>query len=160
MKIKSVIAIVIGTLVAGSLGAQLPYPRTLQFSGYTWNVKTSAGKVGPGPNLFSDSTNNVWVDASGRLHLKITKDANRWNCAEVICTNSLGHGTYRFYLDSPVDNLDPNVVLGLFTWSDDPAYADREIDVECSRWANAADSDNAQFVVQPEIAGSTLQPRL
>jgi hypothetical protein len=41
------------------------------------------------------------------------------------------------------------VVLGLFTWSDDPAYAYREIDVEVARWGNASDPTNAQFVVQP-----------
>jgi len=41
------------------------------------------------------------------------------------------------------------VVLGLFTWSDDSAYADREIDIECGRWGNASDVNNAQFVVQP-----------
>ncbi|HEY6168509.1 MAG TPA: thrombospondin type 3 repeat-containing protein, partial [Verrucomicrobiae bacterium] len=42
-----------------------------------------------------------------------------------------------------------NVVLGLFTWSDDAAFDHREIDHEFSRWGNAADTNNAQFVVQP-----------
>src|SRR5262249_30230613 len=47
---------------------------------------------------------------------------------------------------------------GLFTWSDDPAYADREIDVECSRWGNVADTNNAQFVVQPyDIQGHLVR---
>jgi hypothetical protein len=45
--------------------------------------------------------------------------------------------------------LDPNAVLGLFTWSDDPSYTHREIDVEESRWSNPADPNNSQFVVQP-----------
>jgi hypothetical protein len=48
-----------------------------------------------------------------------------------------------------VDVLDPNVVLGLFTWSDKAPYAHREIDIEFSRWGNAADRTNAQYVVQP-----------
>src|SRR5438445_4257790 len=30
----------------------------LNFSGYDWWIKTSTGLVGPGPNYFSDSTNN------------------------------------------------------------------------------------------------------
>src|SRR5436305_806293 len=64
--------------------------RTISFSGYTWAVKASTGRVGPGPNYFSDSTNNVWVDTQGRLHLKITKVGGRWNCAEVINQQSLG----------------------------------------------------------------------
>ena len=47
-----------------------------------------------------------------------------------------------------MDNLDTNIVLGLFTWSDDPVYADREMDIECTR-GFAADTNNAQFTVQP-----------
>jgi len=111
----------------------------LGFSGYDWWIKTSAGLIGPGPNYFSDSTNNVWLDPQGRLHLRITHQANQWQCAEIVSARTFGYGSYRFELDSEVDSLDVNAVLGLFTWSDDPAYADREIDVECSRWANAAE---------------------
>ncbi|MSU56822.1 MAG: hypothetical protein EXS35_01320 [Pedosphaera sp.] len=126
-----------------------PSIRRFDFGGYNWWVKSSTGVVGPGPNYFSDSTNNVWLDASNRLHLRITNRSNQWQCAEVVTRRSFGHGQYRFQLDSRVDNLDPSVVLGLFTWSDDPAYDHREIDVECSRWGWAGDPSNAQFVVQP-----------
>ena len=129
--------------------APYPGPRWLSFSGYDWWVKTSAGQVGPGPNYFSDSTNNVWLDGQGQLHLRITNRSNQWQCAELVSARTFGYGSYRFQLASPADNLNPNAVLGLFTWSDDPAYADREIDIECSRWGNAADPNNAQFVVQP-----------
>jgi len=136
----------------------LPGVRWLGFSGYDWWVKTSAGLVGPGPNYFSDSTNNVWLDPQGRLHLRITNRSNQWQCAEVVSARTFGCGSYRFELDSLVDNLDIKAVLGLFTWSDDPAFADREIDVECSRWGNVADSNNAQFVVQPyNIAGHLVR---
>ena len=123
--------------------------RTIRFSGYDWMVKSSPGRVGPGPNYFSGSSNNVWVDLQGRLHMRITFSNGRWYCAEVGTRRSLGYGAYRFYLDSPVDNLDPNAVLGLFTWSDDPAYNNREIDIEFSRWGDATNTNNAQYVVQP-----------
>jgi hypothetical protein len=126
-----------------------PRVRRLDFSGYNWWVKTSADRVGPGPNYFSDSTNNVRLDAEGRLHLRITHRSNQWPCAEIVSRRTFGYGHYRFALEARVDNLDTNVVLGLFTWSDDPAYAHREIDIECARWGNAADPNNAQFVVQP-----------
>lgn len=125
-------------------------PNAFRFSGYEWDVKTSGNySFGPGPNFFSDSLENVWVDEEGKLHLKITYRDGEWRCAEVVSYSSFGYGTYRFYVDSPVDDLDANVVLGLFTWSDDPAYAYREIDVEIARWGNASDPTNAQFVVQP-----------
>jgi len=126
-----------------------PEFRWISFSGYDWWVKDSPGLVGPGPNYFSDSTNNVWLDALGRLHLRITNRSNQWQCAEVVTKRTFGHGSYRFELDSPVNDINPSVVLGLFTWSDDPAYTHREIDVECGRWADPGDVNNAQYVVQP-----------
>ena len=128
-----------------------PGPRTIVFSGREWTVKDSgASKWGPGPNLFSPSANNVWVDTQGRLHLKITNSKGKWSCAEVVSKLSLGHGSYRWYLDSTVDNLDRNVVLGLFTWHDtDPSFANREVDIEFARWGNANDPSNGQYVVQP-----------
>ena len=129
--------------------------RTIEFSGYTWAVESSQGKVGPGPNYFSDSTDNVWVDAQGRLHLKLTKEADGWHCAEVVLTRSLGYGTYRFYLDSPVDDFDPNVVFGIFTYDSSPAENHRELDIEFSRWAKTS-SMNSQYVIQP---GSIPQNR-
>ncbi|MCX6926467.1 MAG: glycoside hydrolase family 16 protein [Verrucomicrobia bacterium] len=131
-----------------------PKVRRISFSGYDWWIKTSSGLVGPGPNYFSDSTDNVWLDAQGRLHLRITNRSNQWQCAEIVTQRTFGYGSYRFELDSPVNNLNPNAVLGLFTWSDDPAYAHREIDIECSRWGNTNDVNNAQYVVQPwDLAG-------
>jgi hypothetical protein len=131
-----------------------PYPsvRWVSFSGYDWWVKSSAGLVGPGPNYFSNSTNNVWVDTAGQLRLRITNRSNQWQCAELVTARTFGYGCYRFELNSRVDNLDPNVVLGLFTWSDDPAFNNREIDIECGRWSNPTDVNNSQFVVQPFAA--------
>ncbi|MEI7900194.1 MAG: hypothetical protein WCK89_08070 [bacterium] len=127
-----------------------PFTRRLGFSGYDWSVKDSRGlRTGPGDNFFSDSTSNVWVDAQGRLHLKICKRDGLWSCAELVSLRSFGYGTYRVFTDSPANGIDTNAVLGLFTWSDDAPYAYREIDIEVSRWGNASDTDNAQFVVQP-----------
>jgi hypothetical protein len=133
-----------------------PPPTTIDFSGYRWTVKDSGKvKLGPGPNLFAAS--NVSVDAEGRLHLRITSSKGRWSTAEVINTQSLGRGTYTWVLDTPVDALDRNVVLGLFTWNDAPDYNHRELDVEFARWGNAADPTNGQFVVQPYDGNGNLQ---
>jgi len=131
--------------------------RTVEFSGYTWWVKTSSGRVGPGPNYFSDSPGNVWVDGNGLLHLKISKVKTRWYCAEVVSTEVFGHGAYQWELASAVDGLDRNVVLGLFTWSDTSPYAYGEIDVEFSRWGSRSLTvPNAQYVVQPFDAEAHL----
>ncbi len=41
-------------------------------------MKASPGLVGPGPNVFSDSPENVWVDAAGQLHMRITARDGQW----------------------------------------------------------------------------------
>jgi hypothetical protein len=132
--------------------------RKINFSGYDWLVKTSLDPVGPGPNYFSDSSGNVWIDERGRLHLRISQDATgRWQAAEAVMQTSLGYGTYRFVLDSPVDNLDPNVVLGLFTWSDDPAQNHREVDIEFGRFGEPA-ALMGRYTVQPYTAPGQYFP--
>ncbi|MDQ3811913.1 MAG: glycoside hydrolase family 16 protein, partial [Chloroflexota bacterium] len=106
-------------------------PGRLQFAGYEWRVRSAIDLEGPGPNYFSDSDEHAWVDDAGRLHLRVAPDADgRWYAAEVISTATFGYGTYEFRVDSRVDDLDPNVTLGLFTWSDDPAQNHRELDIE------------------------------
>jgi hypothetical protein len=122
--------------------------KILRFSGLDWSVKSSANPVGPGPNYFSDDARSAWVDRAGRLHLRLEPRDGRWQCAEVVSRKSFGYGRYRFYLESPVGALDPNVVLGLFTWNDDPAFHHREIDIEFSRWGDPK-NQNAQYVIQP-----------
>jgi hypothetical protein len=52
---------------------------------------------------------------------------------------------HRFYLISPLDTLDKNVVAGLFLYKNDT----KEIDIEFSKWGNASSGFNAQYVVQP-----------
>ena len=120
-------------------------------------MRADGQRSGPGPNVFSASSDNVWVDPQGRLHLRITRVAGRWECAEVVGAASLGYGTYTWTLDSRVDDIDPQAVLGLFTWSDAPAFAHREIDIEFSRWGWPSSTTNAQYVVQPHRAPGHLR---
>jgi hypothetical protein len=134
-----------------------PAARQFQFSDYGWWVKAGAGLSGPGPNYFSDSTNNVWVDAQGLLHLKITRASNEWQCAEIISDRSFGYGQYRFTVNTPVSSLGSNAVLGMFTWSYDAAYNYREIDIEQSRWEYAyGPNDVEDYAVSPYGSGQVL----
>ncbi len=96
-----------------------PISETIDWSGYQWRVRTSNGaEQGPGPNIFADGKDNVFVDEAGNLHLRIVKDSKgRWTCAEVSTTASLGYGTYEWEVASRYDNLAKNVVGGLFTYN-------------------------------------------
>jgi len=129
-----------------SVESSATFTRSITFSGYEWLVKD--GFSGPGPNRFSDSPRNVWVDQQGRLHLRIERRRGRWYAAEVVLAQTTGYGTYRFGVDSRVDNLDLNAVLGLFTWCTNPAADNCEIDIELSRWGDEL-NQNAGYVVQP-----------
>jgi len=124
--------------------------RVIPFSGYEWEVKASEDLIGPGPSRFSDMQGDVRVDADGQLHLRIIHRDGKWYCTEVINETSLGYGKYIFHIASPIDELDVNAVLGLFTYDEKaPEYHHREIDIEFSRWGDAEDK-NAQFVVHPD----------
>ncbi len=149
--------VVLATSATAALGAGKPgYADRIAWSGATWSIKTSRSPVGPGPNVFDKA--NVSVDGSGALRLRVAKNADgNWSAAEVIGPTTHGYGTYTFRLASRLDDLDPNVVLGLFTWSDRARYAHREIDIEFARWGNAADPTNAQYIVQPHATAGHLR---
>jgi hypothetical protein len=120
--------------------------KTLQFSGYEWEVRQSASERGGTLNLHDPS--NAWVDDQGFLHLRIAKRDADWTNAEVTLTRSLGYGTYMFVVRD-TSALEPAAVFSMFTW--DPGGADpnhREMDIEIARWGDPANK-NAQFVVQP-----------
>lgn len=122
-----------------------PRAVTLTFSGYTWTVKnTGTGTAGPGPNYWSDS--NAFVDANGYLHLKLTKSGSNWYCAEVTSTQSFGYGTYQWWVEGAIDQLDKNVVFGLFNYSG--VDGRDEMDIEYAKWGNAA-NPNTNFTVYP-----------
>lgn len=135
--------------------------RSLSFSGHEWLVKASDDALeGPGPNHWGDGPENVWVDQRGALHLKITHRGAVWQCAEMVSKQSLGYGRYVFHLGPGAEQINENVVLGLFTWDIAPDHAHREIDIELGRWGDPG-NEEAQFVVQPyECAGNLRRFRL
>jgi hypothetical protein len=123
--------------VIGLVAAPLCEAKTLWFSGMSWTVRPN-GVGGPGANTWCE--NNAFIDANGDLHLRITRTKGKWCSAEVVSDMRLGYGTYQFQLKSRVDQLDRNVVLGLFNYptSDVGADATNEIDIEFARWGDAS----------------------
>lgn len=120
--------------------------RNLRFAGFSWQVVHSTELRGPGPNIFD--ARNVHIDEQGRLVLETVYREGRWTSAHVFLRRSLGYGTYELRLAPIQPALDERTVFGFFTWDDDPEFANREIDIEFSRWGNP-DSPNLSFVVQP-----------
>ncbi len=132
-----------------------PGGRTIDFAGRSWRVK-GPGYYGPGPNLFCDGPGCVWVDGEGQLHVTVTESGGAWYSTEVVLEEALGYGDYIFTTVGRLDQLDPNVVLGIFLWQYgpcwDPSYLwwnpYNEIDIEFSRWGDPG-KGIGQFVAQP-----------
>ena len=119
--------------------------KNLSFDGYQWEVLTAANNHGGSTNFYEAS--NAFVDHSGFLHLRIAKHGQQWTSAQVKLIRSLGYGSYRLVVRD-VSQLEPAAVLSVYSWDD--MGPPREMDIEVSRWGEAA-SKNAQFVVQPYV---------
>jgi beta-glucanase (GH16 family) len=135
--------------------------RSVSWSGYSWTVRPASWDGPPGPNRWS--ARNVAVD-DGILRLGIDRTRRGWTCAEIQSRRSFGYGRYEFVVNSNLARLDPWVVLGLFTYSDDLPRPHNEIDIEVAKWGRRRDRFNAQLVEQPYRARGntkrvTLPPR-
>jgi hypothetical protein len=136
-------------LKAGTLS--VPGASTLTFSGYTWNVRTGVAQA-PGPNNWS--RNNAWVDSNGKLHLKMTYNTTlaKWECAEVSTAKKLGFGKYEWTVDGKIDQLNQDVVLGLFNYLSASTGGTKqagEIDIEFSKWGIPNLAKAGSFTVWP-----------
>jgi hypothetical protein len=136
-----------------------PNDRVIVWRGELWHVKESVSEIGPGPNRFGSELDNVFIDQSNFLHLRIVKRGDAYYCSEVVMSHNLGYGRYRFDVRLDPGSLDSNVVVGLFLWADNPGPLGNhlEIDWEISLWGNnAADAPNTQLVLQPWDASNRV----
>jgi hypothetical protein len=140
-------SIALVTIVKGVGTPQFAPTGSLKFSGYDWSVRTIPNNKGGMDNLFD--TENAWSDTSGALHMQIKKKSDRWSCAEIYLTRSLGYGTYSITVRD-TSNIDPAAVFTMYTFEDSAGEQHyREMDIEVSRWGDSANKNNAQYVIQP-----------
>lgn len=131
--------------VASVPGQKTAPSRSITFAGYEWRVRDAPSNRG-GDNFYDPG--NAWTDPNGALHLRIARIADKWTCAEVSLTRSLGYGTYSVEVRD-TSHLELPVVFSMFTY--DYAGADEnyhEAAVEITRWGDPA-SKNSQYVIQP-----------
>ena len=140
-------------LILAVAGVGQTEARTIEFAGMSWTVKN--GYAGPGPNFWSDSTDSVWVDAQGRLHMKIRQIGGTWYCSEVICQEDFGYSRYTVKMSSNPELFDRNAVVGFFTYKSDT----EEIDIEFTKWGSTTDPNTGQFAVQPSTPNTSSRVR-
>ncbi|HLN00420.1 MAG TPA: hypothetical protein VK335_14125 [Bryobacteraceae bacterium] len=126
-------------------------PKTLTFSGYQWEIRTSVSNRAGTINSFDAA--NAWTDQAGLLHLRISGSPGHWASGEVQLSRSLGYGSYRLVVRD-VSRLEPAAVLSFFTWDDGGPI--REMDIEISRWGEP-EGKNAQYVIQPYFVAANTK---
>ncbi len=117
----------------------------------SWEVRYSPEPSGPGPNRFLPDL--VWWDEQG-LHLAIREVNGVWWSSELYTREPARYGTYRFFVEARLDQLDPQMVVGLFLYAP-PNPTPREVDIEFARWGDAR-NPWGQYVVQPYDAPGHL----
>jgi hypothetical protein len=127
-------------------------PRPIVFDGRTWVARDSPYPTGAGPNRWSSSTESVFTDGEGRLHLRLAPAAEGWSSAEV--STPLPDAYCRIVIELETDPaaIDEALVAAAFVYRNDGS----EIDVELGRWGIPAAPD-AQFVVAPATAPERIR---
>jgi hypothetical protein len=139
--------VALATIVKGVGTPQFTPTGSLKFSGYDWGVRMIESDKGGTNNLYDSE--NAWTDASGALHMQIKKKSGMWSCAEIFLNRSLGYGTYSVTVRD-TSHLEPAAVFSMFTWEDSASEQHfREMDVEVSGRGNAANKNNARYIIQP-----------
>ena len=135
------------TIVKGVGAPQFAPTRSLKFSGYDWGVRMIASDKGGMNNLYDSE--NAWSDASGALHMQIKKKSASWSCAEIFLNRSLGYGTYSVTVRD-TSHLEPAAAFSMFVFEERATEQHfREMDVEVGGRRDAANKNNAQYVIQP-----------
>jgi hypothetical protein len=98
-------------------------------------------------NLLDRKT--AWTDASGALDIQINKKSDRSSCADIFSNRSLGYGTYSV-IARDTSRLEPTAAFSMFTFDEQASEQHyRAMDVEVGRKGEAANTNNAQCVIQP-----------
>ena len=171
-KLRRVLAVclVLTAATAGTASATpagLPSPNDLTavmpvvWQGAAWTARESpVVRQDPNKNYWLATPETVFTDSQDRLHLVAKQCGINW-CGAGIGTvqNNYGYGTYRFVLDTPMADLDPMAVVGMFTYNKDVTPSKQECDVELSPWGVLdPTARNAQWVVQPWKTRGHLVP--
>ncbi len=143
---------------AGHRSKPVPATRTIAWKGHTWKV-TQGHLAG----VAQGNPANVFIDREGYLHLRIVNRAGTYTASEVFSTDKMGYGTYQWWIQGRVDNMDKSTVLGLFPYGPRARIgkdAEDELDIEFSKWNNTRCSGacNADFNFYPATGNLHLGP--
>jgi hypothetical protein len=135
---------------------RLPVPR-IDFSGSSWIIRQTDEPSGPMDNYFGAQDIAIVKNDDGSLTLRIFYKEGIWYAGELTFPKKVGYGTYTLKIATPLKDLDHNLVFGFFTYSEQSAFYNREIDIEASAWGERYAKPKGQFVVQPYEADNHMK---
>jgi hypothetical protein len=135
-----------------------PDPPSFEFADMVWQAREG---VGP-------PRDNHWWEREPAVELVYTDDDTtpnavilrtyytdgQWYSAEIFTTQPIPYGEYCIFVDSWLDQLDADLVFGMFLYQDDT----RELDIEYSLWGENHALTNAQFAVQRGYGNAFISP--
>jgi hypothetical protein len=97
------------------------------------------------------------------VHLRIVNNSGVYTASEIFSTDKMGYGTYQWWIQGSIDNMDKSTVLGLFPYGPVAGIgkdAENELDIEFSKWNNTLCSGtcNADFTFYPSTGNRSLGP--
>ena len=155
---RQMLASAVLTLVTMGI-CDLAAAATITWKGQVWDV-TGAEPIGaPSSGQINGNASNVFVDANGYLHVRISKNGgSTFTGAQLFTQKNLGFGTYQFQIEGDLANMDKGVVLGLFPYGPTAGIGvdgENEIDIEFSKWNDTGSGNNADFTYYPPTGFGT-----
>ncbi|HPF99583.1 MAG TPA: glycoside hydrolase family 16 protein [Kiritimatiellia bacterium] len=119
----------------------------IRFADRDWMVLDQPSS--PGENYYS--SNCVSVDANGWLHMKLERIGGVWHCPFIEGTQHLGFGEYRWYVGNKLEQIDSNLVVGLFNYAQESVFNTNqiEVDIEVSHAFPGTQTNCLVYTVQP-----------
>lgn len=135
-----------------------PTHPTISWKGHTWKI-TNGGMAG----VAKGDPANVSVDKNGYVHLRIVNRGDTYTASEIFSTDKMGYGTYQWWIQGSIDDMDKSTVLGLFPYGPVAGIgkdAENELDIEFSKWNNTLckGACNADFTFYPSTGNLGLGP--
>ncbi|HEY3272430.1 MAG TPA: NosD domain-containing protein, partial [Methanocella sp.] len=128
---------------------------SVQWAGHTWTVSDYAGS--------QFTSNNVWVDSSGQLHMKLIYDGT-WHWFHMIQKDVAGYGTYKWTVASDVDNVlnvkdggNPSFAFSPFLYDNSNS---RELNVQMTKWGVRSLGSNTNWTVLSSAGPVTQANRI
>ena len=120
---------------------------SINWAGYNWEVTDYHGT--------KFTTNNVWVDSQGKLHMKTIYENGKWECPNLVMPGNIGYGTLKWTVDTDIQNIqdsqnggNPYFVFAPFTYDNTLSnYAYGEIDIEHCKWGNPDLPSNTDWTI-------------